>query len=295
MSVFTQCLNPLTGTATWEEKDENYDYHQEVARSAFADMLHDHERNEKYYIALKAAIEKKHQAGEQANVLDIGTGTGLLSMMAAKCGADTITACEAFTPMAKCAVRIIQENGFEDKIRLIHKRSTRLTVGADGDMASRANILVTEVFDTELIGEGALSTFRHANEFLLEKNSIIVPSSGTVWAQVVESPMVSALNRTQPIKDGQKYLVDAPLSVKSCSGPAGVHDIQLSQLPYDAFKPLLPPQPIFRFDWSGKTPLLYDEKVCLHVTPTSNGTAHAIFMWWDLNMDTDNEVFHRSC
>lgn len=44
MSIFTQCLNPLTGITTWEEKDENYDYHQEVARSAFADMLHDHER-----------------------------------------------------------------------------------------------------------------------------------------------------------------------------------------------------------------------------------------------------------
>lgn len=44
MSIFTQCLNPITGIASWEEKDEYYDYHQEVARSAFADMLHDHER-----------------------------------------------------------------------------------------------------------------------------------------------------------------------------------------------------------------------------------------------------------
>lgn len=44
MSIFMQCLNPLTGIATWEEKDQYYDYHQEVARSAFADMLHDHER-----------------------------------------------------------------------------------------------------------------------------------------------------------------------------------------------------------------------------------------------------------
>lgn len=44
MSVFTQCLNPLTGLATWEKKDQDYDYHQEVARSSFADMLHDHER-----------------------------------------------------------------------------------------------------------------------------------------------------------------------------------------------------------------------------------------------------------
>ena len=35
-------------------------------------------------------------------------------------------------------------------------------------MLFRANILVTEVFDTELIGEGALSTFKHAHAHLLE-------------------------------------------------------------------------------------------------------------------------------
>ncbi|KAG7187839.1 hypothetical protein KM043_016875 [Ampulex compressa] len=290
MSIFTQCINPITGTATWEEKDQQYDYHQEVARSAFADMLHDHERNEKYYIALKAAIEKQHKNGHEANVLDIGTGTGLLSMMAAKCGADSITACEAFTPMAQCAVRIIQENGFEDKIKLIHKRSTKMTVGKDGDMPKRANILVTEVFDTELIGEGAISTFRHAHEVLLEKDSIVVPHSGTVWVQVVESPTVSAWNKIKPVNDNGDVWFDIPLSVKACSGAAAVHDMQLTRLPYEAFRPLLPPQPIFKFDWSGKIPLLYDEKVCLHVKSLSDGTANAIFMWWDLNMDTDNEV-----
>ncbi|XP_014475851.1 PREDICTED: protein arginine N-methyltransferase 7 [Dinoponera quadriceps] len=290
MSIFMQCLNPLTGIATWEEKDQYYDYHQEVARSAFADMLHDHERNEKYYVALKAAIKKKHQAGEQANVLDIGTGTGLLSMMAAKCGADTVVACEAFTPMANCAVRIIKENGLEDKIKLIRKRSTKMTVGKNGDMPKRANILVTEVFDTELIGEGALSTFRHAHEVLLEENSIVVPHSGTVWAQVVESSRVCAWNRVKPIQDGRDTLVNAPPAIQACSGAAAVHDMQLSRIRRDAFAPLLKPQPIFRFDWSGKEPLLYDEKVSLRAQPIATGVAHAIFMWWDLNMDTDNQI-----
>ena len=36
------------------------------------------------------------------------------------------------------------------------------------DMPQRANILVTEVFDTELIGEGAIGTFTHAHKELLE-------------------------------------------------------------------------------------------------------------------------------
>jgi protein arginine N-methyltransferase 7 len=75
--------------------------------------------------------------------------------------------------MADCAAQIIKENGFENKIKLIRKRSTKMTVGKDGDMMKRANILVTEVFDTELIGEGALSTFRHAHEVLLEVILII--------------------------------------------------------------------------------------------------------------------------
>ena len=37
-------VNPTTGAAEWVVEDENYDYHQEIARSAYTDMLHDDER-----------------------------------------------------------------------------------------------------------------------------------------------------------------------------------------------------------------------------------------------------------
>lgn len=49
----------------------------------------------------------------------------------------------------------------------------------------------------------------------------------------------------------------------------------------------------FRFDWSGKKPLLNNEKVSLLMQPITNGTAHAIFVWWDLNMDIDNQVMKQ--
>ncbi|CAF4926405.1 unnamed protein product, partial [Pieris macdunnoughi] len=201
MQVFTQKRNPLTGGTEWDVQHDDYDYHQEIARSAFADMLHDTERNKKYYRALQLAIEKMHNDGKKANVLDIGTGTGLLSIMAAKCGADTITACEAFKPMAECCLKILERNGVSHKIKVIPKRSTDLTVGEDGDMNQKANILVTEVFDTELIGEGALSTFDHAHKNLLEEDCIVVPDSAVIYAQVVECPTLQKWNKLNDIAD----------------------------------------------------------------------------------------------
>ena len=61
-------------------------------------------------------------------------------------------------------------------------------------MKERANILVTEVFDTELIGEAAIATFNHAHKFLLTKDCIVVPSEGVMYAQVVNSDVASKWN-----------------------------------------------------------------------------------------------------
>ena len=46
--TFVQSLNPMTGQREWKMVPEDYDYQQEVARAAFADMLHDTERVKKH-------------------------------------------------------------------------------------------------------------------------------------------------------------------------------------------------------------------------------------------------------
>lgn len=51
-------------------------------------------QNEKYYQGIRAAVSRIKARGERVVVLDIGTGTGLLSMMAVTAGADFCYAVE---------------------------------------------------------------------------------------------------------------------------------------------------------------------------------------------------------
>lgn len=52
-------------------------------------MLNDTPRNEKYRQAIKKAVQSRGEAGPKL-VVDIGTGTGLLSVMAAQVGAQKV-------------------------------------------------------------------------------------------------------------------------------------------------------------------------------------------------------------
>lgn len=179
-----QQYNPIVGKTEWKIVGSDYDCSQEIARSGYGDMLHDTDRNTKYKEAIKKAIHdrKLKNPNQQVHVLDIGTGTGLLSMMACEAGANKVTACEAFGPMAECASEILRENGFSDHVNLIPKRSTELTI--DSDLYTSANVLVAELLDTELIGEAALSTYLHAAHCLISPDASLVPYAAEMYLQV---------------------------------------------------------------------------------------------------------------
>ncbi len=66
-------------------------------------------------------------------------------------------------------------------------------VRADGPevdmLPNSADILVTEIFDSVLLGEGVLPTLQHAWECLLAPHAVIVPDRAVVYAQV-RTPLV---------------------------------------------------------------------------------------------------------
>jgi protein arginine N-methyltransferase 3 len=56
---------------------------------------------------------------ENATVMDIGCGTGILSLLAAKAGAKKVWAIEASEEVAKKAETIVKENDYEDVITFV--------------------------------------------------------------------------------------------------------------------------------------------------------------------------------
>ncbi|KAH8355203.1 hypothetical protein KR093_008296 [Drosophila rubida] len=288
MASFSQILNPMTGQNTWQERSDDYDYHQEVANAGFGDMLHDWERNQKYDAALRKTIASMHNAGKPVHVLDIGTGTGILAMMALRAGADTVTACEAFMPMANCAQRILEANS-ANQVRLIRKRSTDIEIGVD--MPHKANLLVAELLDTELIGEGAISIYNHAHDQLLTEDAICIPARATCYAQVAQSPLASQWNSLKILAnlDGD-ILLRPPTELANCTGEAALHDVQLSQLPTTSFRALSKPVEIFKFDFQRKQKREEHRANVLRMELCAPGTVELVFYWWQIEMDDAGEL-----
>lgn len=145
-------------------------------------MLNDVRRNDAFEAAIIAAIAA---VGPDARVLDIGAGSGLLSMMAARAGAGSVTACEMVPIIAAMARRIIADNGYSEQITLHAAPSGALQVGEH--LAERADILVSEILSSDLLTERVLDTFEDAHARLLKPDAIVIPRAASAIGCLVES------------------------------------------------------------------------------------------------------------
>jgi hypothetical protein len=151
-------------------------------------MLNDLDRNWAFSEALREEVSSRLS---KLLVIDIGAGSGLLAMLAARYGADVVS-CEAVSVIARAAEEIVAANGFQRSIQIVPMPSVYLKIGRD--IPRRADLIVTEIFDCGLLGEGIIPTVKHARQNLLRPGGRMIPSAGRVFAALLESEQIHKLN-----------------------------------------------------------------------------------------------------
>ena len=237
------------------------------------EMLNDEQRNEAFRRALTNAISP------ETIVLDIGSGTGLLAMMAARAGAKETVTCEMVPQLAELARDTVALNGLADRIITLDKKSTSLVIGYQ--MGHKANLLVTETVDCGLLGEGIVSSIAHAKENLLTEDAQIVPCAATVYATVVESPRLRNLNCARTA---------AGFDVSLINRYATAHYIPVR---LDAFEyaALTEPFPVFSFDFVNGA--IVPERKRIEVQALRDGTAHCVIFWFNMQLDAENSISNQ--
>lgn len=229
-------------------------------------MLDDQARNAAYDRAIAKAAPGRRL------VLDIGTGSGLLAMMAARAGAERIVGCEAVQPLAEIARQIIARNGYADRITVIPKRSTMLRIGED--LPEPADLLISEVLDAGLIGEGVLTTLRHATASLIAPDAAIIPRRAVVSGIIVECPELRRINPIGRVGGFDLSLFDV------FRNPAAHRQFDMAR---EAHRPLTASFEIARFDFRAPP----NGEVARRLEPEiiADGAAQALVFWFDLHLD----------
>jgi predicted RNA methylase len=138
------------------------------------EMLNDKIRCEAYKNAITASVKGKI-------VLDVGAGTGFLSVIAAKAGATCVYAVE-YSETAEYARQFISDNGCTEKITLIKKRME------DVDILDvpQVDVIISEWMGYFLLYENMLPSVIDARKRFLKKDGIMLPCEGRIYIAGVE-------------------------------------------------------------------------------------------------------------
>ncbi|KOO28615.1 arginine n- type iii [Chrysochromulina tobinii] len=237
-------------------------------------MVNDTHRNNAFHSALAHAINETRPE----LVLDIGAGTGLLGMMAARVGATRVLAVEMAPELARIARGNVTEHGLDERVRVLECHSTHLKLdAASADPWKRtASMLVFELLGSDPLCEGLLPALHDARKRLLTPGALVIPAELEVHVALVQSEQLARLNCTAAPVGGMD--VSALRRVAHRVRPVRLSDVAHTVLsrPRVAVRMKLD-DPIELPALSGGTHIELKAEL--------NGTVHAVVAWFVVYLD----------
>lgn len=126
-------------------------------------LLHDEARNLLFYEALKRCVTK------ETRVLDIGAGSGVWAIAAAKLGAKRVVAVESDSVMIPVIQAHARENGVADRITIVHGTSTEI------NLPHKFEVIISETIGNRAFEENITGTMIDARRRFLVRGGTLIP------------------------------------------------------------------------------------------------------------------------
>lgn len=128
-----------------------------------------------YSRAIAAAVREGHV------VLDLGSGTGILALLACRAGAKGVYAVES-SEAIRLGELIASKTEFADRIEFIQSESSKVVLNEQVD------VIVADIHDTFGLQPGGLASFFDVRDRLLRPGGIVIPRSIELLIAPVEAP-----------------------------------------------------------------------------------------------------------
>ncbi|GMH43344.1 hypothetical protein BSKO_11266 [Bryopsis sp. KO-2023] len=234
-------------------------------------ILSDVSRADSYDQAIRNAVEKLKKRDGSVEALDLGAGSGLLSLMCARAGA-SVVGCEVHRTLADIARWSAARNKLSSKVSVVQGDIASLQRGREV-CPYGVNLVVADIFDSGLLGGNFLGLLETARKRVLRPDAVVIPQSATVYCMGVEIKT----RRVQGFDFSHinKYRWDDK------------HEsVRLSELPH---RSLTRPKKVFdySFDGAGKA---RGKETMLKLDVVDDGELNAVAFWFDLNLGDDIKI-----
>jgi precorrin-6B methylase 2 len=181
------------------EKDAQFYQHMQQALLYHQFLLRDEVRNKLFYEALKRTVTS------ESRVLDIGSGSGVWAIAAAKLGAKSVTAIESNYSMIPMIMAHAAENGVADRIEIISGFSR------DIDLKHKYDVIVSETIGNQAFEEDIIGTMVDARERFLAPGGSMIPQKVALMA--APAHLISETETPTGVPITTNYLKNLSLNV----------------------------------------------------------------------------------
>jgi type II protein arginine methyltransferase len=160
-------------------------------------------------------------------------------MIAARAGATSVVACERDSMLAATARAIVAANGLADRVTVLAVHSSQLD--RERDLAGGVDLVVSEIFAHDLLGEQVLASLAHARVELCRPGARFLPAAASIHVALADFP-----DKRVPLGDVEGFDLSA----------FDRHVPHMRNVRSASRKLVLRSEPaeLFRFDFDGDSP-----------------------------------------